>query len=81
MVRWPELFWGGVLFAYSVFWFFNPETIFEIERKVGWNSQGVKNTDQLELSPLGATVRQLVAGLIAVLGLVLMFDAVIYQAL
>lgn len=81
MVRWAELFWGGVLFAYSVFWFFNPGSIFELEKRVGSNYLSVKNTDNLELSQEGAVRRQLIAAGLAVLGFVLILDAVVYQAM
>lgn len=81
MLRWAELFWGGVLFAYSVFWFFNPGRIFELEKKIGLKYQSVKRPDELELSQVGTATRQLVAAGIALLGFLLMLDAVVYQAM
>lgn len=77
MVRVPELVTGLVLLPAASWAFLYPRTDFALGKKIGFI--GVRNRDQLELNSWGVLRARIGYGLLVLLAIFLIVDAVFLQ--
>jgi hypothetical protein len=76
MTNWAQLLFGTAFFLLGTFVVVDPQRAFEFEKRYHWTNRDIDDTERLELSPMGAARRQLIAALFAFFGFLLIGFAV-----